>query len=183
MIRFSFAASVFHFDDPLIQDYLTKNRSYNEFKYLPKLSPLCRLTVSDSSRLACFLVIQISGWSIKHVYEVQWIPFRHVSASTVTHPGIVVGPRYMRLLYTQCPVPPGKVDQITLDKITVLKNITVQSQTGTLTTQIRKKRKKGKKESTSISAAVFGLSKSPAVPQRGCAALGCCPCLVNWCLS
>lgn len=50
--------------------------------------------------------------------------------------------RYMRLLYTQCPVPPGKVDKITLDKITVLKNITVQSQTGTWTTQIWKKRKK-----------------------------------------
>lgn len=138
MIRFSFAASVFHFDDPLIQDYLTKNRSYNEFKYLPKLSPLCRLTVSDSSRLACFLVIQISGWSIKHVYELQWIPCRHVSASTVTHPGIVTwGCCILSALY-----PPGKVDKITLDKITVLKNITVQSQTGTWTTQIWKKRKK-----------------------------------------
>lgn len=179
MIRFSFAASVFHFDDPLIQDYSTKNRSYDEFKYLPKLSPLCRLTVSDSSRLACFLVIQISGWSIKHVYELQWIP---CSARLRIH-SYSSRYRYMRLLYTQCPVPPGKVDQITLDKITVLKNITVQSQTGTLTTQIWKKRKKGKKESTSISAAVFGLSKSPAVPQRRCAALGCCPCLVNWCLS
>lgn len=179
MIRFSFAASVFHFDDPLIQDYSTKNRSYDEFKYLPKLSPLCRLTVSDSSRLACFLVIQISGWSIKHVYELQWIPCRHVSASTVTHPGIVTwGCCILSALY-----PPGKVDKITLDKITALKNITVQSQTGTWTTQIWKKSKKGKKESTSISAAVFGLSKSPAVPQRGCAALGCCPCLVNWCLS
>lgn len=71
MIRFSFAALVFHFDDPLIQDYSAKNRSYNEFKYLLKLSQLCRLTVSDSSQLEGFLVIQISGWSIKHVYGPQ----------------------------------------------------------------------------------------------------------------
>lgn len=46
-----------------------------------------------------------------------------------------------------------------------------------------KKKYNRKPKSRSFTAEAFGLSKSPAILQRRCCALGCCLCLVNWSLS
>lgn len=68
------------------------------------------------------------------------------------------------------------------------KTLKMESQTGTLTSPMRKGNSKegekdNKKKAHPSPLQPLCSASLPAVPQRGCCALGCCPHLVNGCLS